>query len=90
MINLREACHAELRSAAQLLARGMCDDPMHCTVFGTDPDYRRVRLHYVFAALRPRRCPSCGVDEVGADTMGFLEWARTVTISGQIGETRQT
>jgi hypothetical protein len=25
------------------------------------------------------------VDELGAGVMGFLEWARTVTISGRIG-----
>jgi hypothetical protein len=34
------------------------------------------------AARRRRRH---GVDELGAVPMGFLEWARTVTISGQIG-----
>jgi len=30
------------------------------------------------------------VDGLGAGAMGFLEWARTVRISGQTGETRQT
>src|SRR6516225_12499956 len=53
MIDLREACHAELPAAAQLLARGMCDDPMHCTVFGADADHRRLRLLRLFAALLP-------------------------------------
>ena len=53
MIDLREASHAELPAAAQLLARGMCDDPMHCTVFGANAAHRRVRLHHLFAALLP-------------------------------------
>src|SRR6516225_6725396 len=53
MIDLREACHDELPAAAQLLARGMCDDPMHCTVFRTDADHRRMRLQHLFVALLP-------------------------------------
>ena len=59
MIDLREASPAELPAAAQLLARGMCDDPMHRTVFGANAAHRRVRLHHLFAALLPlmRRPP---------------------------------
>jgi ribosomal protein S18 acetylase RimI-like enzyme len=59
MIDLREASPTELPAAAQLLARGMRDDPMHCTVFGTNADHRQVRLHHLFAALLPlmRRPP---------------------------------
>jgi hypothetical protein len=57
MINLREACYAELPSAAQLPARRMCDDPMHCTVFATDADYRRVRLQYLFAGATAKAGP---------------------------------
>jgi len=53
MIELREACHAELPAAAQLLAIGMCDDPIFCAVFGSDQDHRRIRLHRLFGALLP-------------------------------------
>ena len=53
MIDLREASHPELPAAAYLLARGMCDDPMHRTVFGADADHRRLRLLRLFAALLP-------------------------------------
>jgi ribosomal protein S18 acetylase RimI-like enzyme len=53
MIELREAGHTDLPAAAQLLAMGMCDDPIFCAVFGTDADHRRMRLHRLFAALLP-------------------------------------
>jgi ribosomal protein S18 acetylase RimI-like enzyme len=74
MIDLREACHAELPAAAQLLARGMCDDPMHCTVFRTDADRRRVRLHHLFAALLPL---------MGQRPLLALEADRLVGVLGQ-------
>ena len=85
MINLREACYAELPSAAQLPARRMCDDPMHCTVFATDADYRRVRLQYLFAGATAKAGPFMWRGRAGTGAMGFLEWANTVTISGPIG-----
>jgi ribosomal protein S18 acetylase RimI-like enzyme len=53
MIHVREANYTELPAAAQLLSRGMCDDPMHCTVFGVNAEYRRKRLHRLFKALLP-------------------------------------
>jgi GNAT superfamily N-acetyltransferase len=53
MLEIREAHRTELPAAAQLLARGMRDDPMHCAVFGTDPEHRLGRLHRFFAALLP-------------------------------------
>jgi ribosomal protein S18 acetylase RimI-like enzyme len=74
MIDLREACHAEMPAAAKLLARGMCDDPMHCTVFGTDVDHRRVRLYQLFAALLPL---------MGRPPLLALEADRLVGVLGQ-------
>jgi GNAT superfamily N-acetyltransferase len=53
MIELREARHTELPAAAQLLAMGMCDDPLYCALFGPDVNRRRMRLHRLFAALLP-------------------------------------
>jgi ribosomal protein S18 acetylase RimI-like enzyme len=53
MIEVREASPAELPGAAQLLAMGMCDDPIFCAVFGSDVDHRRMRLHRLFGALLP-------------------------------------
>ncbi len=53
MIEVREASPAELPAAAQLLAMGMCDDPIFCAVFGDNVDHRRMRLHRLFAALLP-------------------------------------
>jgi hypothetical protein len=74
MIDLREACHAELPAAAQLLARGMCDDPMYCRVFGIDADHRRVRLCRLFAALLPL---------MGRRPLLALEAERLVGVLGQ-------
>jgi len=54
MIELRELHAAELPAAAELLARGMRDDPMHCTVFGPAAGHRLDRLRRFFAALLPR------------------------------------
>ena len=54
MIELRELHRAELTAAAQLLARSMRDDPMHCAVFGPDPIRRVSRLDLFFGALLPR------------------------------------
>src|SRR5262249_32705624 len=53
MIELREARHIDLPPAAQLLAMGMCDDPIFFAGFGKNPDHRRVRLHRLFTALLP-------------------------------------
>jgi ribosomal protein S18 acetylase RimI-like enzyme len=53
MIEVREAEPALLPAAAQLLAMGMCDDPIFCAVFGSEADHRRIRLHRLFAALLP-------------------------------------
>jgi hypothetical protein len=52
----------------------MCDDPIHCTVFGTDADHRRVRLHYLFAVLLPR---------MGRRPLLALEAGRLVGVLGQ-------
>jgi GNAT superfamily N-acetyltransferase len=54
VLEIREAHAAELAAAAQLLARGMRDDPMHLAVFGVDADRRLGRLRQFFAALLPR------------------------------------
>lgn len=53
MVDIRELHPSELPAAAQLLARGMRDDPMHQAVFGTDADHRYDRLHRFFDALLP-------------------------------------
>jgi GNAT superfamily N-acetyltransferase len=74
MIDLREAAHAELPSAPRLLARGMCDDPLHRTVFGTDADHRRLRLLHLFAALLPL---------MGRRPLLALEAGRLVGVLGQ-------
>lgn len=74
MIDLREASAADLPAAAQLLARGMRDDPMHCTVFGADADRRRLRLHCLFAALLPL---------MGRPPLLALEAGRLVGVLGQ-------
>jgi GNAT superfamily N-acetyltransferase len=74
MIDLREASPAELPAAAQLLARGMCDDPMYCTVFGADADHRRLRLLNLFAALLPL---------MGRPPLLALEAGRMVGVLGQ-------
>jgi ribosomal protein S18 acetylase RimI-like enzyme len=54
MIELRELHGAELTPAAQLLARAMRDDPIHCAVFGPDAGRRLGRLSVFFDALLPR------------------------------------
>jgi GNAT superfamily N-acetyltransferase len=74
MIDLREASDAELPAAARLLARGMCDDPMHCTVFGADADHRRLSLYRLFAALLP---------QMGRRPLLALEAGRLVGVLGQ-------
>lgn len=53
MLEVQEARAVDLPAAAQLLARGMRDDPMHRAVFGPDPEHRRDRLGRFFAALLP-------------------------------------
>jgi GNAT superfamily N-acetyltransferase len=53
MLAIRELHAAELPPAVQLLARGMRDDPMHCTVFGSDVARRLDRLGRFFGALLP-------------------------------------
>lgn len=53
ILKIRELRPAELRPAAQLLARGMRDDPMHCVVFGNDADHRLDRLQSFFSTLLP-------------------------------------
>ncbi len=53
MIVVRDLLPAELSAAAQLLARGMRDDPMHCAVFGPDAAHRQERLGRFFGALLP-------------------------------------
>ncbi len=54
MLEVRELDGTELPAAALLLARGMRDDPMHCTVFGPDADHRLRRLGVFFGALLPQ------------------------------------
>jgi ribosomal protein S18 acetylase RimI-like enzyme len=53
MLEVREATRAELPAAAQLLARGMRDDPMHRAVFGAYVGHRLDRLRRFFAGLLP-------------------------------------
>jgi GNAT superfamily N-acetyltransferase len=53
MIVVRDLLRTELSAAAQLLARGMRDDPMHCVVFGPDPAHRQERLGRFFGGLLP-------------------------------------
>jgi ribosomal protein S18 acetylase RimI-like enzyme len=53
MLEVREAQVTELPAAAQLLAQGMRDDPMHHAVFGPRPEHRHDRLGRLFAALLP-------------------------------------
>jgi GNAT superfamily N-acetyltransferase len=52
-IELRELHDTELPLAAQLLARGMRDDPIHFAVFGPNPVRRLGHLQRFFAALLP-------------------------------------
>jgi GNAT superfamily N-acetyltransferase len=52
-LEIREAHTSELPAAAQLLARGMRDDPMHWTVFGADAGHRFDCLRRFFGALLP-------------------------------------
>lgn len=54
MMELRELSCPELPMAAQMLARGMCDDPMHRTVFGPSSIRRLERLRRFFTSLLPR------------------------------------
>ncbi len=53
-MELRDLHDAERPAAARLLARAMCDDPMHRVVFGPDPAQRLQRLHRFFTALLPQ------------------------------------
>lgn len=52
-LEIREAHTSKLPVLAQLLARGMRDDPMHCTVFGADAGHRYECLRRFFGALLP-------------------------------------
>jgi len=51
---IRELRKDELTTAAELLARAMCDNPIFVQVFGTDRDRRQKALTHCFLAFAPR------------------------------------
>lgn len=48
---LAELPREDLREAIGVLARGMCDNPIHVAAFGHNPGRRRRRLERLFTAL---------------------------------------
>ena len=51
MIEIDELPPRETERAVGVLARGMHDNPMHVTVFGSDPKRRERRLHRLFGRM---------------------------------------
>jgi len=65
----------ELDAAVRVCARAMRDNPLHCAVFGDDPERRERRLQAFFAAVLPwirRRGMLLAFDEETHGVMGLL------------------
>ena len=65
----------QLAAAVRVCARAMRDNPLHCAVFGSDPQRREPRLQAFFAAVLPwirRRGMLLAFDDEPRGIMGLL------------------
>jgi ribosomal protein S18 acetylase RimI-like enzyme len=66
VLEIRDLRAEETRSAVELLARGMRDNPLHVAAFGEDPEQRRRSLTRMFAAMFrvfAAQRPICALDD---------------------------
>ena len=50
---VRALATTDVAAAVPVIARAMCDNPLHAAAFGTDPDLRQVRLARMFEVALP-------------------------------------